>query len=81
MKFIAAWLLALMLGSCAISNACDDETRAHAFYVSFIAPFRPPVAVQLEAAVYGAAMAACAKYGATAPQTQAALATAAAAKQ
>lgn len=64
MKRLFIVSVALFLGSCGLVNnvvqkVCADETKAHADYITFVAPFRSADRVALELANYTKISAAC----------------------
>lgn len=64
-KLSAIILVSMFLAGCGTlgkvkTEACMFEDNAHAFYVTFIAPFRPADKVAKEAALYAKIVAACA---------------------
>ncbi len=59
-KLAIVFVTALALSGCIIDDVCMTEQRAHAFYVSFVAPLRPADRVAREAAFYAKAQSYCA---------------------
>lgn len=62
---LAIAFVALALTGCAklqkvMTGACEVEARAHAFYVTYVAPFRPAAAVEQEQRLYAKVMNLCA---------------------
>lgn len=62
---LALVVVALALAGCAklqkvMTGACEVEARAHALYVTYVAPFRPAEAVAQEQKLYAKVMSLCA---------------------